>query len=92
MSTVNTLAIAASQSLGALIHKYYASNGLHFDTYTALYNATVKPVMNYAAGVWGGPLYGKCNTVQNRAIRVFLGLGKPAPIAFLYGDMAWMPS
>ena len=89
--TVEVLAKAASRSLGQLAHKYYTNDGLSFDTYTALYNAYVIPIMNYGAGVWGGPKYPKCDTVQHRAMRTFLGVNKPAPICFMYGDMDWIP-
>ena len=73
--TVNTLATASSRSLGSLVHKYYSSNGLYSNTYKTLYDAMVCKIMDYGSAVWGGPLYSKCDTVQQRAMRTILGVG-----------------
>jgi hypothetical protein len=47
--------------------------------------------MDYAAGVWGAKLYPKCDQVQNKAIRTFMGVGKFAPLPAVNGDMGWIP-
>ena len=66
---------AESRALGALTLKYIRSNGLHFDTYTKLYNSTVTPVVDYAAAVWTSKTYVGCENVRHKAIRTFLGTG-----------------
>ena len=90
-TTVQVLINASSRALGMLTSRFYAINGLHYDTYKKLYDTTVSPVMGYGAGVWGGKRYPKCDTLQHRCMRTFLGVGKPTPIAGLYGEMAWFP-
>ena len=61
-----------------------------FSTYTKLYESCVLPVINYCTGVWGYKNYNKFDQVQQRALRVFLGVHKYAPIAAIYGDTAWL--
>ena len=89
-NTVNILATAASRSLGSLTYKYYNLNGIDIKTFQHIYDATVVKVMDYCAGVWGGPLYNKCDVVQNRAMRTILGLPRVAPIKFMYGELDWI--
>ena len=47
--------------------------------------------MDYAAGVWGYCNYNKPNTIQNRAIRSFLGVHKYTSNISIQGDMGWIP-
>ena len=51
------LSDAGSCALGALTFKNIKTQGLHFDTYTQLYNSTVTPVVDYAAAVWASKTY-----------------------------------
>jgi hypothetical protein len=90
-TTVQTVVNASSRALGMLTSKYFALNGLHHDTYKKLYDTTVIPVMSYGACIWGVKRYSKCDTLQHRCIRTFLGVGKPTPIAGLYGEIGWIP-
>ena len=89
--SVNILSNAAGRALGALVAKYFTIQGLTYDTYTKVYDATVIPISDYAAGIWGTKTHRKFQTLQNRAMRTFLGVGKVTPVAFLYGEMAWLP-
>ena len=75
-----TLSDAGSRALGALTFKYIRSQGLHFETYTKLYESTVTPVVDYAAAVWASKTYACCENVQHKAIRTFLGTGKKSPL------------
>ena len=86
------LSDAGSRALGALTFKYIRSQGLHFDTYTKLFNSTVVPVVDYAAAVWASKTYACCENVQHRAIRTFLGTGKKSPLPAIDGDMGWIPA
>ena len=85
------LSDAGSRALGALTFKYIRSKGLHFDTYTKLYNSTVTPVVDYSAAVWASKTYAGCESVQHKAIRTFLGTGKKSPLPAIDGDMGWTP-
>ena len=87
---VNTLADAAGRASGSLITKYFKCGGLTYDTYSKLYNSSIVPISDYAAGIWGTKSYNKCNVLQHRMMRTFLGVGKMTPIPFLYGEMAWL--
>ena len=64
-------------------------HGLHYETYTKLYQNLVIPVMDYAADIWGYKDHPKPNTVQHRAMRCFMGVGKFTAIPALYGEMCW---
>ena len=83
------LSDAGSRVLGALTFKYIRSKGLHFDTYTKLYNSTVTPVVDYVAAVWASKTYAGCENVHHKAIRTFLGTRKKSPLPAIDGDMGW---
>ncbi len=87
--TANVLAGAAGRALGSIVNKHKQSGGLHYDVYTKLYDACVTPIMDYGSSVWGYKEYSKCNTVQNRAIRAFLGVHRFAPNIAIHGDTGW---
>ena len=80
---------AASRALGALVSKHYTSKGLDFKVYEKIYKSTVIPVMDYSAGVWGYKQFDSHDKLQHKAIRTFLGVGKPTPLDALDGDAAW---
>jgi hypothetical protein len=80
---------ASGTALGALISRYYATNGLHYDTYTKLYSNLVEPVMDYVAAIWGHTAYNVNNTVQHRAMRCFVGVGKYTAIPALFDAIGW---
>ena len=88
----NILADSSSRALGKLTHKFYQAKGLLFDTYHKLFNGTVLPVMEYAAEIWGHNAYNKLDTVQLRAYKTFLGVGKTCPTPFVRGETASFPT
>ena len=77
--------------LGLLISKFKQSGGMPFDVYKKLYYTTVWSVISYGAAVWGVKEYSVINTVQNKACRFFLGVGKYTPNAAVNRDMGWTP-
>ena len=87
--SVDVLSSASGRALGALVSKYYAINGLHYNTYTKLYSNLVEPVMDYADAIWGYKSYNANNTVQHCAMRCFLGVGKYTAIPAMYGELCW---
>ena len=89
---VNIIAGAGGRALGGLISRYYQMHGLHYDTFTKLYHSLVTPVLDYASAIWGFKDHQKVNTVQHRAMRCFLGVGKYTAIPALYGEMCWKTS
>ena len=49
-------------------------------------------MLDYCSGVWGYNKLEKLDTVQNRAIRLFLGVHRFTPNKAIKGDMGWIPS
>jgi hypothetical protein len=90
--TASVLAKSASRALGAVINKYFKLNGLGYNTYTKLFSSCVQPIMDYGSEVWGLNEFPKLDTVQNRAIRVFLGVHGYAANVAITGDMGWTAS
>jgi hypothetical protein len=84
------LAESAGRALGSIVSKFKKNNHMAYSTYTKLYEACVVPVMDYSSEIWGFKNYTKPNVIQNRAMRIFLGVHRFAPVAGLEGDMAWV--
>ena len=61
-------------------------------TYTKCYESYVCPVLDYSSEIWGYINAVKIDLVQNKAMRVFLGVHRYAAIQMLEGDMGWFPS
>jgi hypothetical protein len=85
----NSLADAGGRALGAVISKYKSLKGLGYHTFTKLYSTCVCPVLDYASEIWGLQHFHKIDAVQQRAIRVFLGVHCYAPVLALNGDCGW---
>ena len=90
-STANLLAGAAGRAVGSIVNKHKVSGGLHYDVFKKIYDTCVSPIMDYCGAVWGFKDYAKCNTVQNRALRSFLGVHRYAPNLAIQGDTGWTP-
>lgn len=88
--TAEVLSDASKRALGAIIAKYKVLENMGFKTFTTLYNTGVLSILNYCSEVWGFGRLSKCDTVQNRALRVFLGVHRFAPNMGLYGDTGWL--
>ena len=71
-----SVAKSASRALGFLICKDKALGRMPFECFTKCYNSLVQPVIDYGSSVWGTNGYSCVETVQYRACRYFLGLGK----------------
>lgn len=84
------LAESANRALGSLVSKYKMNSYMGYGPYTKLFEACVLPVMLYGAEVWGYNNFANINKVQQRAMRVFLGVHSFAPIAGIEGDMGWV--
>ena len=82
---------SGSRALGALIAKFKSSNCIGYESYKKLYETCVQPILNYGAEVWGYSSETKTTLVQNRAMRVFLGVNQRAPNIGMLGDLGWIP-
>ena len=87
--TAEVLSQAGGRALGAMISKIHSYKDVGYNTYSKLFNSCVAPVLDYCAGVWGFKQFGKIDTVQNRAIRYFLGVHRFTPILAINGEMGW---
>ena len=84
------LSESAGRALGAIVSKLKRNNFMGYSTYTKLYDMCVAPIIDYSSEIWGYKNYCQTNVVQNRAMRIFLGVHRFAPVAGLEGDMAWL--
>ncbi len=71
---------AVNRALGAIINKYKHINGLGYYTYTKLYNSGVCPILDYCSNVWGFKQFKQIEAIQHKAIRIFLGVHRYAPL------------
>ena len=89
--TAGVLSDSAGRALGCLISKVHKNKGLMYSSYNKLYDAGIVPIMDYCSGVWGYKKYSKCDVVQNKGARAFLGVHRFAPNLAVNGDMGWTP-
>ena len=52
-----------------------------YEAFAKVYEATVLPVITYASAIWGQDIYSCILSVQNRASRYFLNVGRYTPIS-----------
>lgn len=81
----------ANRALALLNSRAKACGGLHFKTYTMLYNQLVQPIIMCNACIWGHSESKGLASTQVSALRFVLGLGKACPIAGLFGESGWVP-
>ena len=86
-TTAAILAESGGRALGAVYSKFKKLKGLGYNTYITLYNSGVTPILDYCSGVWGYAGFDKINTIQNRALRYYLGVHRFAPNLAINGDM-----
>ena len=87
---VEELCHSAGRALGSVIGKFKRLRNVGFNTYTNLYNACVRPIIEYSSAIWKDKRYTECNKIFNRAIRYLLGLPRNTPIGGMHGDMGWI--
>ena len=72
-----------------MLAKFKACGGMPYDVFTHLYDVMVQSVIKYGAAIWGTQSYSRIKSVQMRASRFFLGVGKYTPNAAVQGEMGW---
>ncbi len=90
--TAQVLSDAANRALGSIINKCKAINGLGHYTYTRLFQSGACPILDYGSEIWGFRHFDKVDSIQNKAIRIYLGVRRFNPIAAINGDMGWTHS
>ena len=89
-TTASVLAESGGRALGAVYSKFKYNKGFGYETYTKMFNTGIVPILDYCSGVWGFSKFNKVDTIQNRAIRLYLSVHKFAPNAAINGDMGWV--
>ena len=89
--TAETLCSSASRALGALHIKTRNLKNCTYHTYSHLFSSGICQILHYSSSIWVYKQFLKCQNVQNKAMRHFLGLNKFSPNLMLIGDMAWTP-
>ena len=90
--TAEMLSKSGSRALGAICSKFRNNKGLGYNTYKKSFMTGVAPILDYCSGVWGNGKLPKLDTVQNRAIRYFLGTHRFTPNVAINGECGWLPS
>ena len=85
------VAKSASRALSLLITKFKSCGGLAFRTYSKLFENMVMSIISYSAAVWGTKDFQCVNSVQLKAARFFLGVGRYTPNSRVLGDVGWDP-
>jgi exonuclease III len=86
------IADSGRRALGALIAKYRTMDNMGFNTYSKCFETSICPILDYGAEIWG---YKKCeqiDSVQMKAMKVFLGVHRFAANLAVLGDMGWLPT
>ncbi len=86
-----TLAGSGQRALGALVAKYKSYNDMTWNTYKKIYESCILSVLTYGAEIWGYSTETKTVLVQNKAMRIFLGVNKNAANLAIIGNLAWTP-
>ena len=86
------LSKAGAKALGALIYKYKTLDNMGYQTYSKLFQTNITPILDYGSEIWGNIKSPKIDTVQNRAMKTFLGVNKFAANLAVSGDLGWSPS
>ena len=88
--TAGILANSAGRALGSIYNKFKQNKGLGYTTSRKLYDSCVTPIFDYCTGVWGYNKLEKIDTIQNKAIRLYLGVHGYAPNKAINADMGWV--
>ena len=86
-TNARTLAAAGGRALGKIYAVHKKLYGLGYSPFTQLFQSYVDPILTYASGVWSAKKFSFPHAIQNRAIRMFLGVHRFAPNLAINGDM-----
>ena len=68
--------ISAYRALGLVIAKNKEFGGLPFKTFSKLFDTMVWSVIKYGVAVWGSKQFSCINSIQLRAARYYMGVGR----------------
>ena len=87
--TTKELAQAGNRALGKIISTFQNSGGNAYNCFTLLFKSAILPILTYGSSVWGFKDFSHVSTIQNRAIRFFLGVPTQTPNIGTQGEMGW---
>ncbi len=79
--TAQVISDAANRAVGSIINKNKAINGPGYYSYTRLFQSEICPILDYGSEIWGFRHFDKVDSIQNKAIQVYLGVHRFTPIA-----------
>jgi hypothetical protein len=79
----------AKRALSTVVCKMIKNKGFPYNVYETLYNSCVCSIMDYGHEVIGYHQYPASALLHSKAIRMFLGTGKSAPLCGLRHEMSW---
>ena len=88
-TNARTLAAAGGRALGNIYAVHKKLYGLRYSPFMQIFQSYVDPILTYASGVWGAKKFSFPDAIQNRVIRMFLGVHRFAPNLAINGDMGW---
>ncbi len=88
---VREISRKANRALDLLNYRVRSCGGLHFKSYTLLFNQLVQSIVMANSFIWGHKQFSEILGVQYKALRFFLGVGKACPIVGLFGETGWVP-
>jgi hypothetical protein len=69
--------------------KVNIAGGMTSKVYNKLYTSMIEPILMYGSGVWGTKTFSVISSVQHRACKYFLSVGKHMSNVSSRGDMGW---
>ena len=81
----------ANRALALLNHRARSCGGLHFNTYSMLFNQLVHSIVMCNSCIWGHTESKLLASIQQNALRFILGVGKTCPVTGLFGESGWVP-
>jgi hypothetical protein len=74
--TAKFVAQSASRALGLLIAKYKSLGRMPYNVFTKLFDSLVWSVVAYGTTIWGNKSFSCIDSIQHRAICLFLGTSR----------------
>ena len=88
--TATMSAESVGRALGSTYNRYERNRGFGYSTYTKLYGSGVVPILDYCSFVWGYNDLDKIDTIENRAIRLYIGVHRFAANKAINAYMGWI--
>ena len=85
------LANSGNRALGSVISTYKNNKSMGHRTYEKLFTSCIAPILDYCAAIWQHADCSKIDQIQSKAIRIYLGVNRFAPLLGLNGECGWIP-